>query len=287
LPPISRKTLVQVNLVTALLGQWLLDSTPQVAILILGICLLSALLDGWWFLTPLRSRWWYYALITLLGLAFWSEPRGWFFLAWAAIDIGTGLRAESIVRRHFARIKAEKDRLDRLGELGFGSDPAPEEDPPAEEGAPAPTVPAPPQPPLPAWRYPVALLCGLTGAWIGAWLYFLLFRMLSFQVDMMSIGIGYVAGKAVLVGAGDRSPFAIRALAAVLGGLGVLYARYLIIRSLAFTAATLPTTAWEQVRAVGALALADPGKLLGIFLIIFLAVGGWAGWHFSKAPTQR
>jgi len=124
MPPISHRTLVIVNIIAALWGLWLLDASPKTAILILGISLATALIDGWWYLFPIRYRWWYPLLIGLIGINQWTHPRGWFFMAWAAIELGTGLRAESTYRKFLKARAEEQARQERLAELGLGEAPA-------------------------------------------------------------------------------------------------------------------------------------------------------------------
>lgn len=81
----THQRLIWVTMGAALLGQLILDTYRQPAILLCGIALVAALLDGWWYLQPIGSRWWYPALLGVVGLTMWDEPRGWFLMARAAI----------------------------------------------------------------------------------------------------------------------------------------------------------------------------------------------------------
>jgi hypothetical protein len=116
---LQRRTLAFLGLILALAGQYLIDVQAQLGILLLGACLVITLLERWIYLVPLTQNWIGPALLGLLGLSYWHEPRGWFFFAWAAILVGTGLRANRLIQAYFHRLKAEEARQERLAALGF------------------------------------------------------------------------------------------------------------------------------------------------------------------------
>ncbi|HWI65203.1 MAG TPA: hypothetical protein VNT75_25515 [Symbiobacteriaceae bacterium] len=273
MPPISHRLLYWSTMATALAGQFLLDTNPKPAILLCGIALVLALLDGWWYLAPIGSNWWYTALFGVLGLTMWQEPRGWFFMAWAAVIIGTGLRAQTIYRRFTQVMDAERARVQRLEELGF------EPDSPFAGVRPVEPPPAVKVPPVPLWRYPLALVLGVAAAWFGAWCTRVFFLVTGIQLDLLAYFIGYLVGKAVAAGAGERSNRLLQGLAALCGALGVLYGRYLLLRWVLFDGPRRPVShvqLFEFVRL-------NPGKTLGMWLVVFVALGAWTGWRYAAA----
>jgi hypothetical protein len=274
LPPISHRTLNGVAVGAGLLGQFMMNTNPQPAILLCGIALVASLLDGWWHLIPLGSRWWYPALIGFLGLTMWDEPRGWFFLAWSAIEIGTGLRAQSIYRAYQNAWAEERARVERLQEMGFEPANATADE---EDEEPDTVIPVA-LPPIPLWRYPVALAVGLVPAWIGGWVIRLAFRILDMQVvGILEVLIGYLVGKAVSAGAGDRSNRFLQVVAAVLSGASVLYGRYLVLGWLAFEQRQMPYSPLDVL----AVTVAYPAEALGLWMLLALGVGVWAGWRYA------
>lgn len=277
MPLISHRALYWSMMATALLGQFMLDTNPRPAILLCGAALVLSLLDGWWYLAPIGANWWYPALFGVLGLTMWQEPRGWFFIAWSAVTIGTGLRAEGIFRRLNRAIAAERARVRRLEEMGFAPD-----SPFAGESDHEPEV-APPPPPVPLWRYPTAIAMGLGAAWVGAWCNRIFYHVTHVQMDLLAYLIGFLVGKAVAAGAGDRSNRLLRIIAAVLGGGGVLYGRFLLIRWARFERLNLPYSTSELITVVRN----HPGDLLGMWLVIFVAVGAWTGWHYAAVRRDE
>jgi len=286
MPPVSHATLRNVSFGAALIGQWTLGSSPQLGVMICGVSLVASLLDGWWYLQPLGKTWWYPALFGLIGLTMWDEPRGWFFFAWAAVDIGTGLRARSIFRRwqreREAALAEERERAQRLAALGYevasaaeatGDDEAGEQAGEVVEAAPVP-------PPIAAWRYPLAIVFGLVAAWLGAWGTRIFGVITGWQLDLLALGIGYLVGKAIIIGAGDRSSKGLQFVSAALSVVGVLYGRYLLLSYLVFDKRGLEP---EPLLLLAAM-VADPGKLLGIWMVLFVAVGAWNGWHYARDP---
>jgi hypothetical protein len=277
MPLISHQVLYWSTMVAALLGQFMLDRNPTPAILICGAALVLALLDGWWYLSPIGSNWWYPALFGVLGLTMWQEPRGWFLMAWAAVTIGTGLRAEAIYRRLNRAIAQERARVRRLEEMGFAPDSPFAGEPPDEP------VVVPPPPPVPLWRYPVAIVLGLAAAWVGAWCTRIFFHLTNIQMDVLAFFIGYLVGKAVVAGAGDRSNRMLQVIAAVLGGSGVLYGRFLLLRWRIFERFDLPYSSSQLVAVVRQF----PRETLGMWLVLFVALGTWTGWHYASIRRDR
>lgn len=281
MPPISHRTLLNTSIIAGLIGQFMLSSNPRPAILICGVALAASLMDGWWYLQPLGKTWWYPALFGLLGLTMWDQPRGWFFMAWGAIEIGTGLRTQSLIRRlqqQQARALAEeRERTERLAALGYEVESSVEA-PPGEVVAPP-----PPPPPIPVWRYPFALAFGLIAAWLGAWGTRIFFNLTGWQLDLLAFGVGYAVGKAITIGAGDRSNTTLRVVSAVLSALGVVYGRYLLLSYLLFEKQNMEPQPGLIVR----LAMAHPLEVLGVWMLIFVAAGAWAGWHFSADPWVK
>lgn len=255
----------------------MLDSYTKPAILLCGAALVLSLLDGWWYLSPIGSSWWYPALLGVVGLTMWQEPRGWFFIAWAAVTIGTGLRAQSIYRRLNHAITEERARVKRLEDLGF------EPDSPFASERPDEPVVVPPPPPVLLWRYPVAIAMGVAAAWLGAWCTRIFYHITSWQLDVLALFIGYLVGKAVVAGAGDRTNRLLQVIAAVLGGVGVLYGRFLLLRWLFFERFDRPFSASQFVLAIRAF----PGQTLGFWLVLFVAVGAWAGWRFAAVRPKQ
>ena len=279
---LNHQTLTWVTIGAALAGQMMLDTSPQPAILLCGIALTAALLDGWWYLVPLGSRWWYPALLGFVGLTMWEIPRGWFLMAWAAIELGTGLRATSIWRRYQQAMAEEQARVDRLREMGFRPAGSEEMDAAEAASALAEAEPPAPLPPIVWWRYPLALALGLLAACIGAWCTRVAFYVTNWQTDVLAIFTGYLVGKAVAMGAGERSNRFLQVAAAVIAGAGVLYGRYLVLRYF-FETSHKPYTPLDVV----VLALAYPGKLLGPWLLLFLGVGIWAGWRYARVDPDQ
>ncbi len=285
MPPVSRSTLRNLTMATALLGQWTLTSSPQFGILLCGVSLGAALLDGWWYLQPLGKMWWYPALWGLIGLTMWDEPRGWFFLAWSAIDIGTGLRAQSIIRRwERARAEAlaeEKARQERLASLGFEVAAAAEAAP-DDSGEREPEAPPAPPPPIALWRYPLAIGFGLIGALLGGWGTRIFFAITGWQMDILAIATGYLVAKGITIGAGDRSNKVLQGVSAALTVLGVFYGRYLMFSYLLFDQKGLEPQPALLVMAM----LSNPVQAFGLWMVLYVAVGAWSGWQYARDPGR-
>lgn len=280
MPPISHRTLLLITVAAGLIGQFLLHTNPVPGVFLCGVALVAALIDGWWYLQPLGKMWWYPAMFGVLGLTMWREPRGWFFMAWAVIELGTSLRAERLIRRweqQTARAMAEEEaRARRLAALGYDT-----HVPETEQVVQAATL--PPLPPIPLWRYPVALAMGAGAAWAGAWGTRIFYQVTGWQLDILALGIGYLVGKMITAGAGDRSNTSLRWAASILSVAGVLYGRYLLLAYVLFQKNGLQT----QPLAILNLALTQPGRVLGLWLVIFAAAGAWAGWHYSRDPLRE
>lgn len=272
MPPISHQTLNWITIIAGLAGQFMLDSSPQVAILLCGLSLAANLVDGWWYVIPLGSRWWYPALIGVIGLTMWNHPRGWFFMAWAAVEIGTGLRAQSIWRAYDRARAEEKARAERLAAMGYG--PAAEAEPEDEAEPAEPPAPPAPLPPIPLWRYPVALAMGLLAAWVGAWTARVVYTFLHVDTNVLAFFTGFMVGKAVTAGAGDRSNRFLQVLAAVLAGFGVVYGRFLVAQVI------LP----GKSSAVVLFAILWPPGVL--WLLAFVGVGAWCAWRWSRVERR-
>jgi len=198
-------------------------------------------------------------------------------MAWAAVTIGTGLRAEAIYRRLNRAIAQERARVRRLEEMGFAPDSPFAGEPPDEP------VVVPPPPPVPLWRYPVAIVLGLAAAWVGAWCTRIFFHLTNIQMDVLAFFIGYLVGKAVVAGAGDRSNRMLQVIAAVLGGSGVLYGRFLLLRWRIFERFDLPYSSSQLVAVVRQF----PRETLGMWLVLFVALGTWTGWHYASIRRDR
>lgn len=127
MPPISQRNLIWIELGSAVIGQFMLNSSRTIGIAILGITLAAALVNGWWYLRPIGGNWWWPALLLFLGGSQWQEPRGWFFITWAVIDLGTGLRARAMILRYLQHKAAEEARQQRMAALGYGPATEPEE----------------------------------------------------------------------------------------------------------------------------------------------------------------
>lgn len=252
---LHRRTLAFLGLVLALGGQYFLDTAPEVGILLLGGCLVMTLLERWIYLVPLSQNWIGPLLLGVLGLSYWREPRGWFFVAWAVIIAGTGLRADRFIQGYLVKLRAEEERRERLSAMGFGggegelADEEPEEAPPAEAPRFLPAFPA-----LSAGRVAMALLLASLAATLGALLTYLLFLLLRVQADVTAILTGYLVGRAILQGTGGRSHRGLQVSAALLAAVSVLVGRYL---------------------SLGAL---EPD----IWLLLFTIVGGWTGYQIGR-----
>lgn len=107
---ISHRLLTWITIGAAVVGQMTLDLYPQPAVLILGIALAAALIDGWYYLQPIGPRWWFPVLLGVLGLTMWQDAGGWFLIAWALIEVGTGLRATQLVNAYLKSQAEEKAR---------------------------------------------------------------------------------------------------------------------------------------------------------------------------------
>ena len=281
MPPISRRTLVNTSIITALAGQWLLASNRPLAIFLLGVCLAASLIEGWWFLIPLGSRWWYPTMLGLLGLTLWREPRGWFFLSWALIEFGTGLRAQAIIRQYQKELMEEQARRDRLAALGFDEpspdELSPEDDQPVVDAEP---VVEPPEP-LDWWRPALALPAGLAAAWLGGWISRVFFTFTHWQMDIIAIAIGYMVGRSMFWTVRERSSKALRIAAAIMSGFGVLWGRYLILHNLVFTQIEPPASGLAQAIVILALIIEEPMAAFGPWQLLFVGVGAYAGWRYS------
>lgn len=281
MPPITHSTLRNITIGAALIGQFTLDTSPQLGILLCGVALFAALVDGWWYLQPLGKMWWWPAMWGLVGLSMWSEPRGWFFMAWAAIELGTSSRAQRIItqfERHVAQEAAEeRARQERLAALGLAEPPEPTPDEPE-----AAEPPPPPLPPIPLWRYPLALALGLLAGWIGAWGVRFFFHITGWSLDLLAIGSGYLIGKAITAGAGDRSNLVLRWASLILSVLAVLYGRFLMLSYALLQKKGLGPNPKLILQAM----VEYPAQTLGISILVYVVVGGWAGWHFSREPQK-
>lgn len=118
---LQRRTLAILGLLLVLGGQYLLDSHWEAGILLLGAALITTLLERWIYLSPLSRNWVGPLLLLLFGYSYRQEPLGWFFIAWAVILIGTGLRADRYIQAYLSRLRAEEERRERLAAMGFPS----------------------------------------------------------------------------------------------------------------------------------------------------------------------
>lgn len=251
---LQRRTLAFLGLISALGGQYLLDSQPEMGILLLGGCLIITLLERWIYLVPLSQNWIGPLLLGALGLSYWREPRGWFFVAWALIIAGTGLRADRFIQGYLVKLKAEEERRERLSAMGFGGQgELADEDSDESSSAEAPVF-LPAFPALTAGRVAMALLLASLAATLGALVTYLLFLLLTVQADVTAILTGYLVGRAILQGTGGRSHRALQVMAALLAAVSVLVGRYL---------------------SIGALAP-------DLWLLLFTIVGAWTGYQVGR-----
>jgi len=256
------RPLLLIDLACAVAGQVLLSRTPTLAIILLGISLTCTLLYGWIRPRPLRIMWSGIAMAGIIGLAYWREPRGWFFLASALILVGTGMRAQPAQETDPYHSPSEAPGTTELS---------------APEGAAPPTEPEP--------RYLTGLLAGLAAAVGGAVIWAFLTITTGWQIGFVAWIIGRGVGMACVKGAGNRGSNKLQIMAAVLGGLGILGGEYLIIRDavVGFFAsegiAGVPE--WETARLVFLLVIEEPG-IIGAFGLVFIAIGIFDAWRAAK-----
>lgn len=281
MPPISNRTLALVYIAAALSGQVIYPSSPQLGVGLLGVALAALLMERWWYLIPLRTNWLSIVLLSLLGLAYLSDPRGWFFLAGGVIMLGTGLRADALHRKFYAAMAAQHAALEAQRAENTEEQPEsdtltePETEP--EQVALLPTRPAPPPPNL----IP-GLLFGLIAATAGALLWYSFVTWSRWQLDLLSWGLGFLVARAVVRGAGGSSR-ALQIGAGVLSGLGTLGAKYMMLRDL------IPGAPSEAVKAAAIFmaAIKQPGTILSVWDLLFLIVAIWAGYTFAGRSDRE
>lgn len=254
---IPRNVLMLVGFVAALIGQIILKDSPAAGIAALGISLSALLIDGWFY--PKRFRAIGFAAVggVILGLAYWREPRGWFFMALGLILAGTSLRAPR------------------------PATPAPEADAPASEYyAPTEVPAAAPQP-----NYLMAILYGLAAAVAAAVGWWKISDITGWNLGIVAWGIGRLVGWAVKKGAGDRGNTALQVTAAVLGGLGITGGYYLMLRGALMTVAlqrgVTGVSEWKLAQLIVLLVKEHP-DLVGPMGVLFIAIGIYDAWRSAR-----
>lgn len=279
MPLPGRRPLVITMIGAALLGQILLRQSTTAGIVILGLSLAALLVERWCYPVPFQATWLSILLLSLFSYMYIREPLGWFFLAALAIILGTSLRAHLIYRRLQAfyaeavrRHQAEVAAVAELGGTGHGT-PKPTHETTVDLGN-LDTAAAGSRPVY--WR---AVLFGLIAAVVGALGWLIAYRLTGWQVDIVSWLFGMLIGRAVLGGAGDRSSTYLQLYAALLGGLAMLSGHFLVLRE-ALVQRSIPlahgTTYFEHFTS---LLVNAPIKLIGIWGLVFIAVGIFSAWH--------
>ena len=257
---IPRNVLMLVGFTAALIGQIILKNSPAAGIATLGISLAALLIDGWFY--PKRFRAIGFAAVAgvVLGLAYWREPRGWFFMAMGLILAGTSLRAP----RQAA--------------------PEPEADAPAAEYyAPAAETAAAAQP-----NYLMAVLYGLAAAVAAAVGWWKISDITGWNLGIVAWGVGRLVGWAVKKGAGDQGNTALQVTAAVLGGLGITGGYYLMVRSalmqVVLQRGISGVTEWKVAQMIVLLVKERP-DLIGPMGVLFIAIGIYDAWRNARVTA--
>jgi hypothetical protein len=261
---LARRAIVMGGLMSAIIGQLFLQSNPTLAILLLGISVLSVLVNYWEHPRPLARVAFSLGITTLIGLVYWREPRGWYFLVLAVILAAQSLRYEP---------EPSPD----------GSAPAPIIDESAVALEPAFGETAPlaekPQP-----NYRLGGLFGFLAATVGALLWFIFYKLTDWQLGLLAWAIGHMTARAVVRGAGGRSDRKLQTVAAILGGFGILGGYYLMFRDMVITANGVQTMSeFKTFTFVISVVVKHP-DVVGLWSVVFIAIGIYDAWKAAARP---
>lgn len=264
-----RRLLVYGGTVAALAGQVMLAKSPTPGILLLGLALAAALIELWLYPRTLKTNALGIIFGLFIGLTMWQEPRGWFFLALAAIFAGTSLRTRPVevgpipVTAEPVRFQAPDEAAATAETVRSGLS-LESSLPWGEEQV--------VQPP----RYLMGALWGLGAAVAGAVAWFLITDITGWELGLVAWAVGHIVGVAVLKGAGHRSDGKLQIMAACLGGLGILGGYYLMVRDLFVTymadKGMEALSEFQLLQVVPRFVIKEPG-IIGAFGLLFIVIG--------------
>jgi hypothetical protein len=235
------------GLMSAIIGQLFLQSNPTLAILLLGISVLSVLVNYWEHPRPFARVAFSVGITTLIGLVYLREPRGWYFLVLAVI-----LAAQS---------------------LRYQPEPYP------DASVPSPTfgeMAQPAEQPLP--NYKLGGLFGFLAATVGALLWFIFYKLTEWQLGLLAWAIGHMTARAVVRGAGGRSDRKLQTVAAILGGFGILGGYYLMFRDMVITANGVQTMSEFKTFTFVINVVVKHPEVVGLWSVVFIAIGIYDAW---------
>jgi hypothetical protein len=80
-----------------------------------------------------------------------------------------------------------------------------------------------------AIRLPPAILAGLAGAVIGGGIWALIVILTNFAIGYVAVGVGWLAGMAVVIGAGRKKGQVLQIVAVLCAALGLVIGKYFIV----------------------------------------------------------
>jgi hypothetical protein len=263
---LARRAIVIGGLMSAIIGQLYLRLNPSLAILLLGISVLSVLVNFWQHPRPIARVAFSLGISTLIGLVYWREPRGWYFLVLAVILAAQSLRYQPHTNPDTSAPASTIDDSAVALEPAFGE------------------MAQVPEKPLP--NYKLGWLFGFLAATVGALLWFIFYKLTHWQFGLVAWAIGHMTARAVVRGAGGRSDRKLQTVAAILSGFGILGGYYLMLRDMVTMA-----TAQNGVQTMSELktfilviyVVVKHPEVVGIWSVVFIAIGIYDAWKAARS----
>lgn len=290
-----RRQLFLASTVAAVVGQLIVKSSPTAGMLLLAVALLLIVVDGWLTPRPLKSYGIFTAVIGLIGLYYWREPRGWFFILFAVIPVFTSLRYKGSAPALDSDLAFVRPDRESMPEPDAAVAAASEAAQPLWDAVPT----APPAVPVERWirtdveeppNYFLALLWASGAAVVSAVAWFALTRATNWTFGLVAVGVGHAVGWCAVRGAGNRTSRALQIMAAVLGGLAILAGYYLIVRWHLLSAVAkrgiVDVSEARVFLAVMKLYFQHPVEIISPLGHLFIAFGVYDAWRVAARPVR-
>lgn len=153
------------------------------------------------------------------------------------------------------------------------------------------TVPPPPAtgsaPTVTAGEFIKAAVFGFLAAIIGAFIWDKITYYTNYQIGLVAVGVGFLVGMAVSIGAGGKGAVILQILGGLLAGFGILLGQALIIKDVA-TAQSAQVSGMSPIVVFIVSVVMLPRYIMSDPLtLLFIAIGVWEGWSLPRVHHHQ
>ncbi|MDQ3813315.1 MAG: tetratricopeptide repeat protein [Armatimonadota bacterium] len=130
-----------------------------------------------------------------------------------------------------------------------------------------------------------AAIFGFLAAIVGAFIWDKITYYTNWQIGIVAIGVGFLVGTAVSIGAGGKGAVSLQILGGLLAGFGILLGQALIIKDVV-TAQSSQISGMSPIVVFIVSVMMVPRSIMSDPLtLVFIAFGVWEGWSLPR-PHQ-